>query len=111
MLVILLGTSYFLMSKIVFTLSFIFIFLQQFVRGFSEPVFSDYINKLTTSDVRATILSVKSMLGNLIYAIIIPFIGWIADVYSILQALTIAGITTVVAGTIILVILHKDKVI
>lgn len=111
MLVIILGISYFLMSKFVFFLSFIFIFLQQFVRGFSEPVLSDYVNKLTTSDVRATILSVNSMLGNLIYAITIPFIGWIADVYSILQALTIAGITTFVAGIIILIILHKDKVI
>ncbi len=103
--------GYLLMSKIVFLFSFVFIFLFQFVRGFSEPVLSDYVNKLTTSDIRATVLSVNSLVQRLLYSLLIPFIGWIADVYSILQAFLLVGITSVVIGSFILVILYKDKVI
>ncbi|MBI2661945.1 MFS transporter [Candidatus Woesearchaeota archaeon] len=103
--------GYLLMSKIVFLFSFVFIFLFQFVRGFSEPVISDYVNKLTISDIRATVLSVQSLVQRLLYALLIPFIGWIADVYSLLQAFTMAGIITFISGAIILFILHKDKVI
>ncbi len=103
--------GYLLMSKIVFWFSFIFIFMFQFVRGFSEPVFSDYVNKLAPSNIRATVLSVQSLVEKLLYAVLIPFIGWIADVYSLLQALTLAGVLTLVFGVIILFILRKDKVL
>ncbi|HII29524.1 hypothetical protein COV22_02165 [Candidatus Woesearchaeota archaeon CG10_big_fil_rev_8_21_14_0_10_47_5] len=111
MLVLLSAASYFLMRNFVYLFSFSFAFLQQFVRGFSKPVINDYINKLTTSDVRATVLSINNLMAKLIYAAIIPFIGWVADVYSLLQALTVLGITTIVAGASILLILHRERVI
>ena len=103
--------GYFLMSKIVFIFSFAFIYLFQFVRGFSEPVLSDYVNKLTKSNIRATVLSINNLVERIVYALIIPFIGWIADVYSITQALMITGISALVLGGIVLVILYKDRVI
>ncbi len=103
--------GYLLLGKIVFLFSFLFIFLFQFVRGFSEPLFSDYVNKLTASEIRATVLSVQSLMQRLLHALIIPFIGWIADVYSLLQALTMVGIITFVVGIIILGILRKNKVV
>jgi MFS family permease len=111
LLIILLGTSCLLMSNFIFLFSFSFVFLQQFARGFSKTVITDYTNKLTSSDIRATVLSTQSLVERLFYAPIIPFIGWIADVYSLVQALTISGITTFIAGIIILTLLHKDKVI
>ncbi len=111
MLVFLVGISYLLMSNFVFLFSFSFAFMQQFVRGFSGVVLTDYVNKLTTSDVRATVLSAQNLVARLFYAAIIPVIGWIADVYTLVQALTILGVTTLAAGIIILIILHKDKVV
>ena len=111
MLVVLVGVSYFLMSNFVYLFSFSFAFLQQFVRGFSKPVITDYINKLISSDIRATVLSVQSLVGKLFYAAIIPFIGWFADVYSLTQALALLSITTFVAGFLILIILYKEKVL
>ncbi|MCK5333917.1 MAG: MFS transporter [Candidatus Aenigmarchaeota archaeon] len=111
MLVVLTGISYLLMGNFVFLFSFSFAFMQQFVRGFSSVVLTDYVNKLTTSDVRATVLSAQNLVGQLFYAAIIPIIGWIADVYTLVQALTILGITTLAAGSIILIILHKDRVV
>ncbi len=103
--------GYLLTSKIVFLFSFAFIYLFQFVRGFLEPVFSDYVNKLVTSDIRATVLSVQSLVKRLLYALLIPFIGWIADVYSLLQAFTMAGVITLVSGVLITFILYKNKVV
>ncbi|MCK5044120.1 MFS transporter [Candidatus Parcubacteria bacterium] len=111
MLIALIGISYFLMSSFVYLFSFVFAFLQQFVRGFSNVVINDYINKLTTSDIRATILSAKNMIGQLIYAIMIPFVGWFTDVYSLLQAFTVLGATVLIIGTVPLFALYRNKVV
>ena len=111
MLILLVALSYFLMSNFVFLFSFSFCFIQQFVRGFKNAVVTDYINQLTSSDIRATVLSAQSFIGRLIYAIIIPFIGWVADVYTLVQAFGILAITSLVTGIVILVILRKDGVI
>ena len=111
MLTVLLGICYLLMSNFVYLFSFAFAFLSQFVRGFYKVVINDYINKLATSDMRATILSADNMMGRLMYAIIAPFVGWIADVYSLLQAFTVLGITVSIIGTVSLLALHRNKVI
>lgn len=111
MLVVLVAGSYLLMSNVIFLFSFSFCFLQQFARGFKNAVITDYINKLTTSNMRATVLSAESFVGKLLYAAIIPVIGWIADIYSLVQALSILAITTFVSGIIILILLRKNKVI
>jgi hypothetical protein len=96
MLIFLVSISYFLMSNFVFLFSFSFCFIQQFVRGFRNVVITDYINQLVTSNMRATILSVESFIGKLLYAIIIPFIGWVADVYTLQQSFMILAITTLI---------------
>ncbi|MCK5199466.1 MAG: MFS transporter [Spirochaetales bacterium] len=111
MLILLVAFSYFLMSNFVFLFSFSFCFIQQFVRGFKNAIVTDYINQLTVSEIRATVLSAQSFIGRLIYAIIIPFIGWVADVYTLVQALTILAVTTLTSGIVILIILRKDRVI
>lgn len=109
LLPILLALSYFFMGTIVFWFSFIFILLQQFVRGFSGPVLSDYVNKLTPSESRATILSINSMFSRLLYALLIPIIGWIADLYSLVQALFVMGFTALIASCVILFLVYKAK--
>ncbi|MCK4428740.1 MAG: MFS transporter [Candidatus Aenigmarchaeota archaeon] len=111
MLVFLMVTSYLLMGNFVFLFSFSFAFLNEIVFGFSKPIITDYINKIVSSDARATILSAQSMVGRLLYAAILPLAGWLADIYTLPQALSILGITTFVAGIIILVILHIERII
>jgi MFS family permease len=111
LLAVLLVGSFFLMSSFVFLFSFSFVFLQQFVRGFGKVVISDYVNQETKSDVRATVLSVNNLGARIVYATIIPFLGWTADKYSILEALMIAGILAAVFGLLILFILKEKKVI
>ena len=89
--------------------SIIFIFLSYFVRGISSPVLKDYVNKLISSDMRATVLSIKNLVGRLIFAIIGPFMGWVADIYSLQTALLTSGTIFLIFGVISLLFLHKHK--
>ncbi|MCK5412932.1 MAG: MFS transporter [Candidatus Pacebacteria bacterium] len=110
-LVLLIGIGYLLMSNFVYIFSFSFAFLQQFAKGFATPVIEDYINKLTSSDIRATTLSIQNMSQRFFYAMIIPIIGLVVDIYSLTQALTILGITTLIIGIFSLLMLRRVKVI
>ena len=110
-LVLITGISYLLMSNFIYIFSFSFAFLQQFVRGFSKPIIEDYINKLTSSGIRATVLSIQNMSYKFFYAAIIPIIGWITDVYNLVQALTILGVTTLIIGILSILMLKKVRVI
>jgi len=74
----------------------IFAYIGYFVRGFHSVTFSDYINRQTTSDIRATTLSVHSLSKRLIYAIIIPFIGMIVDWSDVFIALFVVWVATFV---------------
>ncbi len=109
LLPIILSLSYFLMGKFIFYFAFVFAFIQQFIRGFSQPVITEYINSLTPSKARATVLSAKSMLTKIFYASVIPVLGYIADVYTLTQALLMLGIITLVSGIFAVSILHKEK--
>ncbi|MBS1266682.1 MAG: hypothetical protein MAG795_00650 [Candidatus Woesearchaeota archaeon] len=105
------GMGYLFMGNIFLPFGFIFIYFHQFVRGFSTVIFSDYVNKRTKSNLRATILSVQNLLGRVVYALVIPIIGWISDVYTLSSALIVLGATTIITGTIMLLILHYNEVI
>ncbi len=62
-------------------------------RGLATPTLRNYINLITTSEVRATVLSVRNFLIRLIFAVTGPFWGWITDKYSLQTAIISAGIT------------------
>lgn len=88
-----------------------FIILFYFVRGVSNPIFKDSINKLISSDIRATVLSVKQMFGRMIFVIIGPIIGWAADVYSLATALLLCGFIFLVLGILPIFFLRKYKIL
>jgi MFS family permease len=105
------GFALLLMGKILFLFSFLFMFLQQFVRGIYNVVVSDYINQLTTSSVRATVLSAQNFFARLLYALILPVLGYMADLYTVPQTLSIMGVTVLVAGSVLLLFLHRYRLV
>lgn len=56
--------------------------LFQVARGLQKPISTHAIQELITSDIRATVLSVNSMMGRLCYAILWPLIGRVWDLYN-----------------------------
>lgn len=109
LLIVLPALGYFLLSSFWFVWSGIFILLFYVTRGMNNPVLCDYINKLVSSDIRATVLSVKNLAGRLIFSIVGPFAGWISDAFSLKAALMSAGATFLFLGLIALIFMKKHK--
>lgn len=93
-----------LATTVVITLSFIlasfttgYLLLMVFAlfysaRGVINPVLKEYVNRVIGSDVRASILSLRSVSIRLLFAVIGPFFGWYTDLYSLEEAMAILGI-------------------
>jgi MFS family permease len=86
-------------------------FIFYFVRGLHGPMLKEYINRLISSEKRATVLSVKNMIGRLLFTIIGPFIGWAADAYTFKTAFLFAGGIFLLCGSVALIYLRKHRVI
>ena len=67
------------------------LFAIYFVRGLGTPILKDFINQNTPSDVRATVLSIRSFIIRIAFAVISPIIGWYTDNYDLMDALIMAG--------------------
>ena len=70
------------------------------VRGVNVTLIKAYINELVPSRMRATVLSVRQLMGRLTFSFIGPFAGWVADIYTIQEAMLVAGATFFILGLI-----------
>lgn len=83
------------------------LFLFYLIRGFATPILKDYINKMTDSAVRATVLSVRNFIIRIVFAGLGPFLGWYTDHYSLAEALSFAGIFFLISGLFVSILLIK----
>lgn len=70
----------------------LFFILEGIAFGLFDPISSNMVNRLTTSDVRATVLSLRSFVSRIFFAMVSPFLGYAADVYSLSFAIFLSGI-------------------
>ncbi len=75
-----------------------FLFLFYAVRGVATPVLRNQINEITPSDIRATVLSVRSLIIRLAFALLGPVLGWQADRVGLPSALLGGGLVFLAAG-------------
>lgn len=78
------------------------IFLNALIWGFVYPLFLDYMNRLTPSETRATVLSVANMTGALSYVLIAPLFGRLVDLLSLAKSHLILGIYVLGYGALAL---------
>lgn len=100
-----------LMGAFVTPLGFLFVLGAQFVRGFSTPIVQDYINRHTWSDKRATVLSIKNLMGRILFVATAPLIGLAVDHSSVRVGLALAAAATFLGGGALIIALRKDRVI
>jgi MFS family permease len=81
-----------------------------FVRAVQRPIIRDYVHKNISSDIRATVLSVQSLLGRILFVALGPVLGYAADVYSLPQALIFSGIIFLLLGGVSTLFLKRHKV-
>jgi len=62
-----------------------------FSRGIATPVLKDYINRITSSEMRATVLSIRSLIIRANFSILAPLFGYMTDRLTLSQAFVIIG--------------------
>lgn len=103
--------SYIIMGIYPSFITLVFILGFYFVRGVHTPIFQDYVNTLVSSEIRATVLSVKNLAQKLQYAILGPIIGVVVDMYSMQTALVFSGVIYGAMGGFTLWRMHKLKIL
>ncbi len=82
----------------------------KFVRGSAHPILKDRINALTTSNVRATVLSVRSLLIRILFAALAPLLGWYTESVSLGAALMLSGFIILIPGSIVVGLIIRSAV-
>lgn len=85
------------------------LFLFYIVRGIATPVLKNYIHRLTSSDVRATVLSVRNFIIRICFVLVGPAMGYLTDHTSLQTALSFGGMVFLVMGLLLAFLFHKHK--
>lgn len=103
-----LAIAYFLTGTIsLWLLPFLLVFSA--IRGIGNPVSATYINNLVSSDKRATVLSIRWLVTRIIFVIVGPIMGYIADISSLNTALYCCGIVFGIASIIGVLQLKENR--
>ncbi len=79
------------------------------VRGIATPVLKNYINELTQSHMRATVLSIRNFIIRICFALIAPFLGWYSDTFTLTTALILAGFVFLFLGGFSVVMIYVTE--
>ncbi len=96
LIVLISALAFIFISFVNIWIGLIMVFINSFVVGVAGILTNDKINQNTESFHRATVLSVLNLLQKLIYAIMAPFIGYIADVYTLKATFLMVGIVLLI---------------
>ncbi len=80
------------------TWALVFLLLFYIIRGVATPVLKNHINVVTPSEIRATVLSLRSLIIRLAFAGIGPLIGWYADHSGLPSAMIAGGMVFLLVG-------------
>jgi hypothetical protein len=108
-ILIFMSGGYFLASQTITSYGLVFLLIFYFVRGSAHPVLKDRINANTQSDVRATVLSVRSLLIRILFALLGPLMGYITEQINLSFALILAGFVIFLPGLFLLILLLTSK--
>lgn len=108
-ILVILSACYFLVSQFVMLWSLFFLLIFYVVRGVATPVLRDYMNRHTPSKMRATVMSIRSFIIRIVFASISPLLGYIADVYTLPEALLFSAILFLILGGISLLFLLQNN--
>jgi hypothetical protein len=111
LIALLIPMGYLALSRFNTPMGLVVLYLFYLVRGYATPVLKDYINRVTDSGIRATVLSVRNFIIRLLFAATGPLLGWIKDVYTLPTVLALSGIiflTLSILGGILFITAGKE---
>ena len=83
--------SYILLGTLPLAAALAVLFLFYTIRGYATPLLKDLVNHYCVSETRATVLSIRSMIIRVSFALLGPFIGNLSAGYSLSFALQVSG--------------------
>ena len=104
-----LSIGYFIAAFTISPYGILFLLVFYFVRGFAHPILKDRIQVNTTSDVRATVLSVRSLIIRILFALFGPVIGFITERISLSAALLLSGTIILLPGLYLIAVILRKK--
>jgi len=104
-----LSAGFFVAAGFIAPAGIIFLLIFYFVRGTAHPILKERIQHQTPSQIRATVLSVRSLLIRILFAILGPFLGAISEKLSLSAALITSGLVVLVPGTLIVFRIIRKK--
>ncbi len=106
-ILIFLSGGFFLASRFVSVYGIALLLVFYFVRGTAHPILKERINIRTSSNVRATVLSIRSLLIRILFATFGPLFGWYTDKISLSFALMLCGFIVLIPGFLLVYSLRK----
>ncbi len=104
---ILIPAAYLLLGSMDSLWALIILFIFYIIRGFATPVLKDYIHRLSASEVRATVLSVRNFLIRLCFVLVGPTMGMLTDSKGLQTALFFGGCVFLVLGLLFAILFRK----
>jgi predicted MFS family arabinose efflux permease len=98
LLILILATSYICLGSISQVWGIVFILSIYLVRGFCSPLILNAINQQIASSVRATVLSLNSLVFRVAFTVVAPLVGAIASRYNLSLGLIVAGFLFLISG-------------
>ena len=98
LLIVILATSYLCLGNVRQIWGLVFVMSIYLVRGFCTPLILNSMNRQISSSVRATVLSINSLVFRIAFAIVAPVVGAIASRYDLFLGLILGGCLFFFAG-------------
>lgn len=108
-LIIPLSAGFLIVGQINSFIVFVPMVIFYFVRGTAHPIFKKYINDLSNSASRATILSLRSLLIRIFYSTLGPVLGYISDNISLKISMGLCGISVFIPSVIFMFLILKSN--
>ena len=106
---ILLCLSYFALALTHSYAGLVFLLVFYLARGLATVTLRNYINVITSSDIRATVLSVRNFIIRLLFVLTGPLFGWITDHHGLQAALVSAGFIFGSLGSLTMIFFIRNK--
>ena len=96
---ILMSLSFFVIYFLPNYYGLILIFAIYYMRGIITPLLKNQININTKSNIRATVMSVRSFILRISFAIIAPILGYLADNNSVYNSFLLMSVLIIVISS------------
>ncbi|HIJ79741.1 MAG: MFS transporter [Desulfobulbaceae bacterium] len=112
LIILIIPGAYILLGVMSLMPALLVLFVFYGIRGYATPLLKDLVNRYCASETRATVLSIRSLLIRVSFALLGPFIGSLSAGHSLAIALQVSGLIlmllALIAGLFLFLTLREE---